>query len=153
MMEKRQPHQLLAEFAVIVRLPVQWGELDAYGHVNNSMFFRYFESARMEYLERCGFLHSYERDKVGAILHSTQCRFKRALFFPDTIEVGTRVIEMQEDRFTMEYHVVSLGQDALVAEGTGVIVSFDYTGKAKAPIPPDVREAIGSLDRGRGARD
>ena len=95
MMEKRQPHQLLAEFAVIVRIPVQWGEMDAYGHVNNSMFFRYFESARMEYLERCGFLHSYERDKVGAILHSTQCRFKRALFFPDTIEVGTRVIEMQ----------------------------------------------------------
>ena len=45
-------HPALDDFAVTVRIPVQWGEMDAYGHVNNTVFFRYFESARVEYLER-----------------------------------------------------------------------------------------------------
>ena len=60
------PHTLLAGFPVILELPVQWGEMDAYGHVNNTVFFRYFESARMEYLRKCGFAESHERDRIGA---------------------------------------------------------------------------------------
>jgi acyl-CoA thioesterase FadM len=72
-------HPALTEFSLTVKIPVQWGELDAYGHVNNTVFFRYFESLRVLYLVRSGFAESYERDKVGAILHSTECRFRRAL--------------------------------------------------------------------------
>ncbi|MFB6240651.1 MAG: acyl-CoA thioesterase, partial [Gemmatimonadota bacterium] len=98
---------------VTVEIPVQWGEMDAYDHVNNVVFFRYFESARVRYLERCGFTASYREDRVGAILHSTSCRFRRPLVYPDRVTVGARVTEMEADRFTMEYHVYSHDQDAV----------------------------------------
>ena len=144
-------HRLLSGFPAIVRIPVQWGEMDAYGHVNNTVFFRYFETARIEFLELCGFIKSYDEQKIGAILHSTESRFRRALFYPDTIEVGGRAAQLDEDRFLMEYRVVSLGQDAVVADGTGLIVSFDYTRREKTPVPEEVRVTIEAM-MGDGSR-
>lgn len=141
--------KLLAGFPVIVRLPVQWGEMDAYGHVNNTVFFRYFESARLAYLERCGFTDSYDEDRIGAILHSTSCRFRTALFYPDTVSVGARAEEVADDRFTMRYLVVSENQGGAAAEGEGVVVSFDYAQRRIAPIPGAVREAIERIEAER----
>lgn len=139
-------HQLLKDFPVTLSLTVQWGEMDAYGHVNNTVFFRYFESARIRYLERCGFTESYEEDRVGAILHSTSARFRRPLYYPDTVEVGARVSQMSEDRFTMEYRIVSLEQEAVTAEGQGLIVSYDYAAGHKTPLPEDVRRSVQGLE-------
>ncbi len=142
--------KLLAEFPAIVRVPVQWGDMDAYGHVNNAMFFRFFESARIRYLERCGFVESYDRDKIGAILQSTSCRFRRPLFYPDTALVGTRATRVDEDRFTMAYLLVSEREGAVAAEGTGVVVSYDYNVRRVAPIPAQVRAAIQKLEAKAG---
>lgn len=138
-------HELVGGFPVVVQLPVQWGEMDAYGHVNNTVLFRYFETARIAFLERCGFLASYDTDRVGAILHSTDCRFRRALYFPDTVLVGARALDIAGDRFTMGYRVVSLEQHEVVAEGSGVIVAFDYAAKAKTNLPETVRDGIAKL--------
>lgn len=137
---------LLEGFPVVVRVPVHWGEMDAFGHVNNIVYFRYFETARIHYLERCGFMASYESDRIGAILHSTSCRFRRPLHFPDTVLTGARVAELEDDRFTMTYLAVSLEQEAIAAEGTGLIVSYDYTGRAKTSLPEDVRARILELE-------
>lgn len=124
--------------------------MDAYGHVNNAVFFRFFESARIRYLERCGFVESYDRDKIGAILHSTHCRFRRPLFYPDTALVGTRATQVDEDRFTMAYLLVSEREAAVAAEGGGVIVSYDYNQRRVTPIPADVWAAIERLEAGTG---
>jgi acyl-CoA thioester hydrolase len=140
-------HPLLADYPVIIELPVQWGEMDAYGHVNNTVLFRYFESARMAYFERCGFTASYQRDQIGAILHSTGCRFRRPLFCPDTALVGARVPEVGEDRLTMEYRAVSKTHDETVADGTAIVVCYDYTAGRKAPLPPAVRKAIAEIEK------
>ena len=138
-------HPLLDGFPAIASIPVQWGEMDAYGHVNNTVFFRYFETARIEFLDLCGFLEAYEELKIGAILHSTGCRFRLPLFYPDTIEVGGRATDVGDDRFVMEYRVVSLDQGAVAAEGTGTIVSFDYKQRAKTPIPEFVQKKLAEL--------
>lgn len=144
----------MAGYPVRVEIPVQWGEMDAYDHVNNVVFFRYFESARVEYLERCGFHDSYREDRVGAILHSTNCRFRRALVYPDRVTVGARVTEMEEDRFTMDYRVLSHDREEVAAEGEGVVVSFDYGARAKTPIPASVRRGVRELETaGRGGRE
>lgn len=147
---ERQPSESsdgpLDGYPVVVRIPVQWGEMDAYGHVNNTVFFRYFETARVLYLERCGFLDSFDRDRIGAILHSTSCRFRRPLFYPDTVLVAGRASEVGSDRFTMTYEIYSSAQETTVAEGSGVIVSFDYENRRKAPIPADVRARIRDLE-------
>lgn len=133
---------LLADFPVVVQLPLHWGEMDAFGHLNNVVYFRYFETARIHYFERCGFMATYEQDRVGAILHSTSCRFRRPLHFPDTVLAGARVTDLGEDRFTMVYRVVSVAEEVVAAEGTALIVSFDYRARSKAPVPDVVRQSI-----------
>ncbi len=138
-------HPLLRDFPVVLTIPVQWGEMDVYGHVNNTVLFRYFESARVAFLERCGFLATYETEGIGAILHSTGCRFRRPLHYPDTVQVGGRATEIGEDRFTMEYVVVSLDYGVVAAEGSGVVVAFDYDARAKTPLPTSVREGLAAL--------
>jgi len=121
---------------------VHWGEMDAYGHLNNTVFFRYFETARIAFLERCGMLASYERDHIGAILHSTECRFRRPLFHPDDLLVGARTLAVGDDRFTMGYRIVSLGQDAVAADGSGIIVAYDYAAGRKVALPDAIRAAV-----------
>ncbi len=137
---------LLDDFPVVVEVAVRWADMDAFGHVNNTLVFRYFESARIVYLERCGFERSYEETRIGPILHSTSCRFRRQLFYPDTILVGARTIELHEDRFMTEYRALSASQDAVASEGSSIVVSYDYNEARKAPIPETVRALIVELD-------
>jgi acyl-CoA thioester hydrolase len=142
----------LRDFPVVVRLPIHWGEMDAFGHLNNVVYFRFFETARIHYFERCGFMATYQEDRVGAILHSTSCRFRRPLHFPDSVLVGTRVQALGEDRFTMAYRVVSVAQRAIAADGTGLIVSFDYVNRTKVPLPLAVRQAILAIEPDLGGK-
>ncbi len=136
---------LLAGFPVSLTIPVQWGEMDAYGHVNNTVLFRYFESVRIEYLDRCGFLESHDSSGIGVILHSTSCRFRRPLYYPDTVVAAGRVKQISGDRFEMEYRVVSTAAGATAAEGNGLVVCYDYRRKEKAPIPPALLQRMREL--------
>jgi acyl-CoA thioester hydrolase len=137
-------------------MPVHWGEMDAYGHVNNTVFFRYFETARIAFLDRCGMLASYDRHGIGAILHSTDCRFRLPLFYPDDVLVGARTVEVADDRFTMGYRIVSRAQNGVAADGSGVIVAFDYRAGRKVALPAEVRAGVLALqgrDRTETDRD
>jgi acyl-CoA thioester hydrolase len=136
---------LLAPYPVVVEIPVAWGDMDYFRHVNNIVFFRYFESARIEYLERIGFREIDDETPVGPILAETGCRFRRPLTWPDTVAVGARVTRLDADRFDMEYRLVSSAQDAIAAEGTGTLVSYDYAAGRKAALPDFVRRAILTL--------
>lgn len=135
--------ELLAGFPVVVEQQVRWGDLDAFGHVNNIIFFQFFESARMKLLTELGFASAGEG--VGPILHSTHCRFRRPLTYPDQLGVGVRVTRLDADRFTTEYRIVSATQRAVAAEGEGVLVAYDYRQQAKADVPPEVVARIQSL--------
>jgi acyl-CoA thioester hydrolase len=133
----------LAAWPVVVAQEVRWGDLDAFGHVNNTVFFRFFESARIAYFERVGFLG--DGGGVGPILHSTQCRFRLPLGYPDTLRVGARVAAVEKDRFNMEYRIVSQQHGAVAGEGSGLIVAYDYQKKSKADVPAAVAEKIRAL--------
>lgn len=135
-----------AGFPVVISWPVAWGEMDAFGHVNNIVYFRYFESGRLAYFERIGYLEHLKRTGLGPILASTSCTFRRPLHYPDTVEIGVRVTALGEDRFTMGYRLVSRGQGAVAAEGEGVIVSYDYRQGRKAPLPAPIRREIERLE-------
>jgi acyl-CoA thioester hydrolase len=133
---------------VVVTATVLWSDLDLYGHVNNAVFFRWFEHARMAYLDKCGLIESYERNRIGAILHSTNCRFRAPVFYPDTIEIGTRVTDVADDRFTMSYVARSESQKTIVGEGSAIIVCFDYGKHQKASLPVSVRGRIHEIEKG-----
>jgi acyl-CoA thioester hydrolase len=137
---------LLAGFPVVVELPVVWGEMDSYRHVNNVVYFRYFESARLEYFRRLGWFE-YERDTgVGPILAATQARFRKPLTYPDTISVGARVAHLGADRFTLDHLLVSHSQGVVAAEGQGTVVTFHYAQGKKVHIPDELRQRIAELE-------
>ena len=118
-------NSLLKDCPVVIETPIAWGQMDAFRHLNNTAYFRFFESGRIAYFERLDLLEYMETTGVGPILAATNCRFKIPLTYPDTVSIGTRVPEVQNDRFTMEYYVVSHKHQKVAAEGTGLIVCFN----------------------------
>ncbi|MEZ5471465.1 MAG: acyl-CoA thioesterase [Marinicella sp.] len=118
-------------FPVQVELPVQWGEMDAFGHVNNTVYFKYFETARLAYFNEVGVMEDMQKEGLGPILAETSCRFKRPLVFPDRVLVGATVLENHEFGFLMQYGVYSQQQQAVTTIGTGRIVMVNYNNGQK----------------------
>src|ERR1700732_4066742 len=98
---------LLTGFPVVVEIPVAWGEMDSYRHVNNVVYFRYFENARLEYFRRLDWFEYERQTGIGPILAATQARFRKPLTYPDTIWVTARAAGIEADRFHLEHLVVS----------------------------------------------
>jgi acyl-CoA thioester hydrolase len=140
----------LTLFPVVVELDIAWGEMDSYGHVNNVVYFRYFENARIAYLDRIGWMASMLESGLGPIIASTQARFRKPLTYPDRLLVGARISEMHNERVTFEYRLVSTKLNAVAAEGEAVVVSYDYRANAKTPIPDPIRKAIEKLEKHPG---
>jgi acyl-CoA thioester hydrolase len=135
--------ELARTFPVVVTQAVLWGEMDCFQHVNNVVYFRYFENGRIAYLDRLDWM----REPIGPILASTQAKFIRALTYPDTIHIGTRLMgEIGADRITIEYAIVSEAQDAIVTVGQGVIVGYSYTKQVKAKLPAWLKKRIRELE-------
>jgi acyl-CoA thioester hydrolase len=137
---------LLAGFPVIVTQAVIWGEMDAYQHVNNVVYFRYFENARLEYLRRLDWFAFEKASGIGPILASTQARFRRPLTYPDTIFIGARLLTLEEDRFDLEHKIISQRQGEVVTEGKGTIVTFHYADGKKVPVPEELKRRIMALE-------
>lgn len=139
---------LLSDFPSIIEIPVAWGEQDAFGHVNNIVYIRQFESARIQYMLDCEQREAMKGVGIGVILASISCRYKLPITFPDTVIVGARVTQIGSDRFTMTHRTVSRRHKRIAAEGEGVIVTYDYTKLAKAPVPQSLREGILAFEAG-----
>lgn len=138
--------EVFEQCQVSIDTPVAWGEMDAFQHVNNVVYFKYFESARIAYFDRLGNNEEMKRSGIGPILASTQCRYKAPLSYPDNISVATRVCEISEDRFTMKYYVMSHNTGRIAAEGEGIIVFYDYNNNCKHAIPEEIKNRIVALN-------
>jgi acyl-CoA thioester hydrolase len=136
----------LEGFPVVVEQAVVWGEMDSYQHVNNVVYFRYFENARLEYFRRLGWFEFEEQTGIGPILHSTRARFRRPLTYPDTILIGARATALGDDRFTIEHRIVSRNSGEVVTEGEGLVVSYHYKRGEKVPLPEELRRRIRELE-------
>jgi acyl-CoA thioester hydrolase len=141
---------LIAGFPVIVEQAVLWGEMDSYRHVNNVVYFRYFENARLEYFRRLDWFEYEKETGIGPILAATHARFRKPLTYPDTILICARIAELGADRFTIDHRVVSRRLEAVVTEGTGTVVTFHYAEGRKVPMPEELRRRIAALEASAG---
>lgn len=140
-------NQLLEGYPVVIEIPVAWGEMDSFQHVNNIVYFRYFESARILYSERLG-LHKLKDDTgIGPILGSTSCKYKFPLTYPDIVSVGAKITGIEDDRFSMKYVVKSHRHNRIAAEGDGVVVMYNYIEGKKTAIPEEIRRRIAKLEK------
>jgi acyl-CoA thioester hydrolase len=136
----------LAEFPVVIRLPVQWGDQDTFGHVNNTVYFRWMESARLAYTARLGLSDS--KGEIGPILAAIGCNFRRQLKYPDHVQIGARITRLGNSSLTMVHRIYSEALQAVAADGESTLVIFDYRQQRSTPIPPELRAAIEELERG-----
>jgi acyl-CoA thioester hydrolase len=140
------------EFPVVVQQAVAWGDMDWMRHVNNVVYFRYFENARLEYFRRLDWFKYQEETGIGPILRDTQGRFRRPLTYPDTISIGARLKTLAEDRFTLEYRLVSETLDDVAATGEVTVVAYDYARQCKTTMPDELRRRIQMLENSRQAQ-
>lgn len=137
---------LLPGFPVVVSLPVQWGDMDAYQHVNNTVYFRWFESARIAYTSQLGLKEMMTRTGVGPILAAISCDYRRQVTFPDTVHVGARITRIGRTSLVMEHSLVSESARAVAAESRSTLVVFDYHAGLPVPVPDEVRRGIIGLE-------
>jgi len=144
MSDSVQPPELAAH-AFQITQQVQWGDQDAFGHVNNVVYFRWFESARIEYFRQAGLGHAKDQG-VGPILASIKCDFKRQLIYPDSLLVTASVASIGRTSMKMSHLIYSQAQRAIAAAGDSTLVMFDYTNQRPVLVSDAIRARIDSLE-------
>ena len=124
-----------------LRMPVRWGEMDALGHVNNVEYLRYFEQARIEWLEGHGF--AVTGVGTGPILAKASVTYLKAIVYPTQIEVRLYAGRVGKSSFTLGSEIVN-GRDASerFTEAEFVTVWVDYGAGRSVPIPDGLRTAL-----------
>lgn len=136
----------LGSYPVTYEHRVAWAEMDAFGHVNNANYLRWFESARIAYFEQTGIsTTATDRKAWVPILARATVDFRRPVTYPDTIHVAATVTKFGNTSFTMAYRATS-AKLGVVAEGEGVVVVLDPETGEKISLPPDLKAAIEKLE-------
>ena len=134
--------QSVLDYPLVYTQHVAWGDMDAFGHVNNVMYYRYVESARLAYIEHTGILSA----DVLTVVASNQCKYIRPVFYPDQLKIGVRVEEMRNSTLRMSYLLWSEQQQAIVALGEAVMVCVDKENMLKLPIPEIIRQKVTKIE-------
>ncbi len=132
----------LADFPAVVTLPIIWGDMDAYQHVNNTVHFRWFESSRIRYIELAGMRELLDAHRFGPILASTRCDYKRQLRYPGNVEIGSLITRVGRSSMALSHRLVNQETQEIAAEGESTVVIFDFEKQRPVRMPQDVRDAI-----------
>ena len=135
----------LKEFSVIKKIEVQWGDMDAAQHVNNLIYLRWGETARIAYFHKMGATVSPDGD-AGFILAHQDCKYIFPITFPDMAVVGVKVVDVQEDRFFFVCHIYSEKHQRLAAISKQIVVTFDYSKQQKVLVPEQMVSAINAIE-------
>lgn len=144
-MSETQP-PALAGYPVVLKLPVQWGDQDAFGHVNNVVYFRWCESGRIAYLAETGLETLLTAAGQGPILASIKCDYRRQINFPDTVRIGTRVTRIGTKSVSVEHAIYSDALGGVAATAESVVVIYNYSQHQSCPVSDEVRKRIGEVE-------
>lgn len=131
------------QYPVIHTQNIEWGDMDAFGHVNNVVYYRYIENARIHYFD---VLNIFEYD-LFSVVASSQCKYLKPVFYPDILKIATRIDEMRQTAIRMHYALYSEKQDQIVATAEAVIVFVGKKEMNKTLIPNQMRESIIGLEQ------
>jgi acyl-CoA thioester hydrolase len=143
-MSERAPPPGRGEYVHFLAIPTRWMDNDLYGHVNNVVYYSYFDTVINEYLIRAGKLDIHN-DPVIGIAVETQCRFHASLAFPEVIAAGLRVSKLGNSSVRYEIGLFQEGSDAPAATGHFVHVFVERATQRPVPIPQGIRAALAAL--------
>ena len=133
-------------FHHVIPVTVRSRDIDAWGHVNNAVYFTYLEQARTHYLRELS-LGSSDPSGIGIILAEASCQFKSALELGEHVTVRMRASELRNSSFIFEYRLE--GEDGrLVATARSAQVCYDYQAQHPIPIPDEWRQTISTYEAG-----
>ncbi len=132
----------MQDYPVSVEIPVQWGELDALGHVNHTRFLVWMETARMSLFEQVG-LAWENQPEMGPILAQLEVDYRAPIHFPSTVKSAVCVARIGRTSFVLEYMLTDVkAPDMPVCTGRTVIVLYDYQRGTSVEIPDGLREEL-----------
>ena len=127
-------------YALAVPIEVRFKDLDAMGHVNNAVYFTYFENARIAYWNAVG--RSRTRGEVTYVVARAECDFRSPVTMDDAIVCHVRIASLGRSSFTFEFLLREERTGRAVAEGKTVQVVYDYAARRVRPIDAELREEI-----------
>ena len=143
--ENHRPDEL-SHYPILHHQPIHWGEMDAFNHLNNVVYYRYAESARIGYLQALGMFDG----NMVTVLAQSSCQYLRPVTYPDTLLLGVRCQRLGNTSIVIEYSYYSCAQEVIVATAEAVIVRLDSNGKDKLPWTVGERERLLALEAAFG---
>ena len=136
----------LTDFNITCEFHTHWGDMDSARHVNNLIYLRWAETARVVYFEAMGMSIEFAGADAGAILGWQDCKYLFPMTHPDTALVGVRTTEILEDHFTLQTAIFSKQHDRIAAITHQRIVPYNYAQLKKVAMPPEWVDGIQEID-------
>ncbi len=140
-MSERPPIPTRADFAAFRGVTTRWMDNDAYGHVNNVVYYSWFDTAVNAHLVEQGALDPAAGDVVGVVVE-TGCRYHAPVSFPEPVEIGLRVERVGETSVAYALGVFRAGEERAAADGRFVHVYVERAAMRPVPVPEAVRRAV-----------
>jgi acyl-CoA thioester hydrolase len=141
----REPLQGRSAYRAWRQVPTRWADNDAYGHVNNIVYYGWFDTAVNAWLIEAGLLDLAAGDPIGLVVE-TGCRYARPLSFPETVEVGLAVERLGTSSVRYRLGVFAETPDEAAAEGFFVHVYVDRKTRRPVPLPEKWRSRLEEIE-------
>jgi len=128
------------DYRYFYTIPTRWSDNDQFGHLNNVSYHRLFEAIIVQYLTDAGL--NFMEDPVVPFAAETMCRFRRAVSFPDTLELGLRIIKLGSSSVVYGLAIFRQGEEVASALGHWVHVYVNRASEKPADIPSTVRQVM-----------
>lgn len=141
---RREPLRGREAYRVWREIGTRWSDNDSYGHVNNTVYYQWFDTAVNAWLIEAGLLDVGAGDPIGLVVE-TGCRFARPLSYPEPVEVGLAVERLGGSSVRYRLGVFGRGEQDAAAEGHFVHVYVERGSRRPAPLPPAWRERLEAI--------
>lgn len=132
------------DYPHFLSIPTRWMDNDVYGHINNVVYYSFFDTVVNQYLVAAGGL-AIETSPVIGLVVETLCRYFKPVAFPDTVEAGLRVGRLGNSSVRYEIGIFREGDAAPAAAGHFVHVYVDRTTRRPVPVPETMRRALNRI--------
>jgi acyl-CoA thioester hydrolase len=142
-MEKLQAHSR-SSYKVFRTIATRWADNDAYGHVNNVVYYSWFDTAVNAYLIEQGALDVVKSSTIGLVVE-THCNYFSSLAFPQPVEAGIRVGHCGNSSVRYEIGIFAMNQPTASAQGYFVHVYVDRISRRPQPLPENLKSVLETL--------
>ena len=137
-----QPRKLTrSDYLHFLSIQTRWNDMDAYGHVNNMVFYGYFDTVVTDFIIRRGGMNP-DADTVGGLVIESHCQYHRPISFPSVVQAGLRVGKLGRSSVRYEVGIFADDEPEIAADGHFVHVYVDKTTMRPTPVPDSIRAAL-----------